>query len=59
MIRSPRSIADYDLLFDPIGGLEQKRVTNRQVIPPKAARSDFESGWKPTSTNALLLGTTH
>jgi hypothetical protein len=53
MIRSPRSITDYDLLFDPSGGLEQKRVAGD---PAKAARVILKAVETDDPPMHLLLG---
>lgn len=56
MQRTPRSIADYDALFDPIRETRQKRSGNQPGDPVKAALAMLKLIDSPNPPAHLLLG---
>ena len=56
MIRSPRSIADYDLLFDPIRRARAEKSGQQAGDPTKAARAILKAVETDNPPMHLLLG---
>jgi NAD(P)-dependent dehydrogenase (short-subunit alcohol dehydrogenase family) len=56
MVRSPRSIADYDALFDPIRKAREEKSGNQLGDPIKAARAMLAAIASDTPPVHLLLG---
>ncbi|MCW5296704.1 oxidoreductase [Herbaspirillum lusitanum] len=56
MVRSPRSIADYDALFDPIRATRAERSGKQTGDPRKAARAMLKLVDSPAPPAHLLLG---
>lgn len=56
MARTPRSIADYDALFDPIRAARQQKSGKQQGDPAKAARVMLDVIDDPSPPAHLLLG---
>ncbi|ASR44144.1 short-chain dehydrogenase/reductase [Xanthomonas citri pv. mangiferaeindicae] len=56
MVRTPRSIADYDALFDPIRETRQSRSGHQPGDPAKAARAILAMLDAPRPPTHLLLG---
>lgn len=56
MIRSDRSISDYDALFDPIRDARQKKSGNQAGDPAKAAKAVMDILNVPNPPVHLLLG---
>jgi hypothetical protein len=56
MIRSPRSIADYDLLFDPIRRARAEKSGQQAGDPAKAARAILKVVEANDPPMHLLLG---
>jgi len=56
MIRSPRSIADYDLLFDPIRRARAEKSGQQAGDPAKAARAILKAVETDNPPMHLLLG---
>jgi hypothetical protein len=56
MIRSPRSIADYDLLFDPIRRARAEKSGQQAGDPAKAARAILKVVEANDPPIHLLLG---
>ncbi|WP_034296641.1 oxidoreductase [Herbaspirillum sp. RV1423] len=56
MVRSPRSIADYDALFDPIRTTRRERSGRQPGDPRKAAQAMLTLVDSPTPPAHLLLG---
>nr|WP_221187511.1 oxidoreductase [Luteimonas sp. RC10] len=56
MVRTPRSIADYDALFDPIREARQSRSGHQPGDPAKAARAILTLLDAPHPPAHLLLG---
>ncbi|AMO75913.1 oxidoreductase [Pseudomonas citronellolis] len=56
MVRSPRSIADYDALFDPVRQARQEKSGKQLGDPRKAARAMLEAIASANPPAHLLLG---
>jgi len=56
MVRSPRSIADYDALFDPVRQARQEKSGKQLGDPRKAARAMLEAIGSTKPPAHLLLG---
>ncbi|KES25932.1 MULTISPECIES: oxidoreductase [unclassified Pseudomonas] len=56
MVRSPRSIADYDALFDPVRQARQEKSGKQLGDPRKAARAMLEAIGSANPPAHLLLG---
>lgn len=56
MVRSPRSIADYDALFDPVRQARQEKSGKQLGDPRKAARAMLEAIASTNPPAHLLLG---
>lgn len=56
MVRSPRSISDYDPLFGPIRETREKRSGHQPGDPQKAARAILRLIDSPAPPASLLLG---
>jgi len=56
MVRSPRSIADYDALFDPVRQARQEKSGKQLGDPRKAARAMLEAIGSTNPPAHLLLG---
>lgn len=56
MVRSPRSISDYDPLFGPIRETREKRSGHQPGDPQKAARAILQLIDSPAPPASLLLG---
>jgi NAD(P)-dependent dehydrogenase (short-subunit alcohol dehydrogenase family) len=56
MIRSPRSIADYDLLFDPIRRAREEKSGQQAGDPARAARAILKAVEAKDPPMHLLLG---
>ncbi|WP_404420272.1 oxidoreductase [Thalassospira australica] len=56
MVRSERSISDYDALFDPIRDARQKKSGNQAGDPAKAAKAVMDILTAPNPPVHLLLG---
>ena len=56
MVRSPRSIADYDALFDPVRQARQEKSGKQLGDPRKAARAMLEAIDSTKPPAHLLLG---
>lgn len=56
MVRSPRSIADYDTLFDPVRQARQEKSGKQLGDPRKAARAMLEAIGSANPPAHLLLG---
>lgn len=56
MVRSPRSIADYDALFDPVRQARQEKSGKQLGDPRKAARAMLEAIDSANPPAHLLLG---
>ncbi|WP_278371328.1 oxidoreductase, partial [Thalassospira xiamenensis] len=56
MVRSDRSISDYDALFDPIRDARQKKSGNQAGDPAKAAKAVMDILTAPNPPVHLLLG---
>lgn len=56
MVRSPRSISDYDPLFGPIRETREKRSGHQPGSPQKAARAILQLIDSPAPPASLLLG---
>ncbi|MEN4903726.1 oxidoreductase [Luteimonas sp. TWI1437] len=56
MVRTPRSIADYDALFDPIREARRSRSGHQPGDPAKAARAILAMLDAPRPPTHLLLG---
>lgn len=56
MVRSPRSIADYDALFDPVRQARQEKSGKQPGDPRKAARAMLAAIEAPVPPRHLLLG---
>ncbi|HBO1215541.1 TPA: oxidoreductase [Pseudomonas aeruginosa] len=56
MVRSPRTIADYDTLFDPIRQARQEKSGKQPGDPPKAARAMLQAIDAENPPAHLLLG---
>ena len=56
MARTPRSIPDYDALFDPIRATRQQKSGNQLGDPAKAARAMLDVIDSPSPPAHLLLG---
>lgn len=56
MVRSPRSISDYDPLFGPIRETREKRSGHQPGSPQKAARAILRLIDSPAPPASLLLG---
>ena len=56
MVRSDRSISDYDALFDPIRDARQKKSGNQAGDPAKAAKAVMDILKVPNPPMHLLLG---
>jgi len=56
MVRSPRSIADYDALFDPIRTTRAERSGKQAGDPRKAAQAMLKLADSPSPPAHLLLG---
>ncbi|WAB90511.1 oxidoreductase [Pseudomonas citronellolis] len=56
MVRSPRSIADYDALFDPVRQARQEKSGKQLGDPRKAARAMLEAISSTNPPAHLLLG---
>ena len=56
MVRSDRSISDYDALFDPIRDARQKKSGNPAGDPAKAAKAVMDILTAPNPPVHLLLG---
>lgn len=56
MVRSPRSIADYDALFDPVRLARQEKSGKQLGDPAKAARAMLAAIDAPVPPRHLLLG---
>jgi len=56
MVRSPRSISDYDPLFGPIRETREKRSGHQPGDPQKAARAILHLIDSPAPPASLLLG---
>lgn len=56
MVRSPRSIADYDALFDPIRTTRAERSGKQPGDPRKAAQAMLALADSPSPPSHLLLG---
>lgn len=56
MVRSPRSIADYDTLFDPVRQARQEKSGKQLGDPRKAARAMLEAIASANPPAHLLLG---
>jgi len=56
MVRSDRSISDYDALFDPIRDARQKKSGNQAGDPAKAAKAVMDILNAPNPPVHLLLG---
>jgi NAD(P)-dependent dehydrogenase (short-subunit alcohol dehydrogenase family) len=56
MVRSPRSIADYDLLFDPIRQVRAEKSGQQAGDPAKAARAILKAVEANDPPMHLLLG---
>jgi len=56
MQRSPRSIADYDALFDPIRQARQEKSGKQLGDPAKAARAILALVELPNPPAHLILG---
>ncbi len=56
MVRSDRSISDYDALFDPIRDARQKKSGNQAGDPAKAAKAVMDILNVPNPPMHLLLG---
>ncbi|MEL7938404.1 oxidoreductase [Pseudomonas delhiensis] len=56
MVRSPRSIADYDALFDPVRQARQEKSGKQLGDPKKAARAMLEAIGSANPPAHLLLG---
>lgn len=56
MVRSDRSISDYDALFDPIRDARQKKSGNQAGDPAKAAKAVMDILNVPNPPVHLLLG---
>lgn len=57
MVRAPRSIPDYDEVFDPIRRARQEHSGRQAGDPAKAARAILEIIESPHPPSHLLLGT--
>lgn len=56
MVRSPRSIADYDALFDPVRRARQEKSGKQLGDPTKAAQAMLAAIDAPVPPRHLLLG---
>jgi NAD(P)-dependent dehydrogenase (short-subunit alcohol dehydrogenase family) len=56
MVRSPRSIADYDALFDPVRQARQEKSGKQLGDPAKAAQAMLAAIEAPVPPRHLLLG---
>lgn len=56
MVRSPRSIADYDALFDPVRQARQEKSGKQPGDPVKAAQAMLAAIEAPVPPRHLLLG---
>lgn len=56
MVRSPRSIADYDALFDPVRQARQEKSGKQPGDPVKAAQAMLVAIEAPVPPRHLLLG---
>ncbi|MBD9579257.1 oxidoreductase [Pseudomonas sp. PDM23] len=56
MVRSPRSIADYDALFDPVRQARQEKSGKQLGDPQKAAQAMLAAIEAPLPPRHLLLG---
>lgn len=56
MVRSPRSIADYDALFDPVRQARQEKSGKQLGDPQKAAQAMLAAIEAPVPPRHLLLG---
>ncbi|MCE4072425.1 MULTISPECIES: oxidoreductase [Pseudomonas] len=56
MVRSPRSIADYDALFDPVRQARQEKSGKQPGDPVKAAQAMLAAIEAPEPPRHLLLG---
>jgi hypothetical protein len=56
MVRSPRSIADYDLLFDPIRRAREEKSGQQAGDPARAARAILKAVEANDPPVHLLLG---
>lgn len=56
MVRSPRSIPDYDALFDPIRQARREKSGKQSGDPVKAAQAMLKVLESPTPPTHLLLG---
>ncbi|MHC6224421.1 oxidoreductase [Pseudomonas sp. X10] len=56
MVRSPRSIADYDAIFDPVRKARQEKSGKQLGDPKKAARAMLEAIGSKNPPAHLLLG---
>ena len=56
MVRSPRSIADYDALFDPVRQAREEKSGKQPGDPVKAAQAMLAAIEAPVPPRHLLLG---
>ena len=56
MVRSPRSIADYDAMIDPIRSARQQKSGHQLGDPAMAAQVILEIACSPQAPMHLLLG---
>jgi hypothetical protein len=56
MVRSPRTISDYDASFDPVRETREKRSGHQPGDPQKAAQAILQLINAPEPPASLLLG---